>query len=253
MFLKNGNKKENLYIQTPKLKNISGVNLNENRAHIDFEFNPEKPDFYQFFTDLDEKLILTVHRNSKNWFKQNFPLDVVDEFYKTNIKPGRNNKLPTIRFKIPVSKKEIKGEFYNYKREKITYENISEEQELISVIHIIGMKFLKQQFILETQLIQCKVCKKAEDTNTLGYIINDPDSDYEADEYLIPLPEEINEMNFQDDSNEIESNQLEQENELVEENKELEIDNSVKENVTLEEENKELEIDNLVKENVTLE
>jgi hypothetical protein len=109
------------------------------------------------------------------------------------------------------------------------------------------MKFLKQQFILETQLIQCKVCKKAEDTNTLGYIINDPDSDYEADEYLIPLPEEINEMNFQDDSNEIESNQLEQENELVEENKGLEIYNLVKENVTFEEEN------NLVEGNIILE
>jgi hypothetical protein len=117
-FLKNGEKKENIYIQTPKLKNINGINLSDNRAYIDFEFNQENPDFYQFFTDLDEKMCLTVHKNSKKWFKQNFPLDIVDEFYKTNIKPGRNNKLPTIRFKIPVSKKKIKGEFYNSKREK---------------------------------------------------------------------------------------------------------------------------------------
>ena len=82
MFLKNGSKRENIYIQTPKLKNLNGINLNENRAHVEFEFDSNQPDFYQFFTQLDEKCILTAHKNSKKWFKQSFPLDVIDEFYK---------------------------------------------------------------------------------------------------------------------------------------------------------------------------
>ena len=215
MFLKNGSKKENIYIQTPKLKNLNGINLNENRAHVEFEFDSNQPDFYQFFTQLDERCIVAAHKNSKKWFKQSFPLDVIDEFYKTNIKPSRNNKLPTIRFKIPISKKEIRSEIYNSKRERVEYNAIQDSDNLVNIIQIIGLKFLKQQFILELQLIQCKICKKQEDNKTLGYIINDQDSDHEIDEYLIPLPEEIDEMNFQDDSNEIESNQLEQENDKL--------------------------------------
>merc|ERR1711934_272470 len=205
MYLKNGNKKENIYIQTPKLRNISGINISENRAYVEFEFSDKKPDFYDFFVKIDEKCILTAHKNSKKWFKQAFPLDVIDEFYKSNIKPGRNNNFPTTRVKIPISKRKVKAEFYNYKRERIEPEEINEDEKLISVIHVIGMKFLKQQFILETQLIQCKVCKKEEERKYLGYIINDPDSDYEYDneEYLIPYPEEINEIEFQDENNEL--------------------------------------------------
>ena len=219
MYLKNGNKKENIYIQTPKLRNISGINISENRASLEFEFSEKKPDFYDFFVKTDEKCILTAHKNSKKWFKQSFPLDVIDEFYKSNIKPGRNNNFPTIRVKIPVSKRQIKAEFYNYKRERINPKDINEDDELVSVIHVIGMKFLKQQFILETQLIQCKVCKKEEEQKSLGYIINDPDSDYEYDneEYLIPYPEEINEIEFQDENNEL----ISENNELISENNEL--------------------------------
>merc|ERR1711871_164638 len=228
MYLKNGNKKENIYIQTPKLRNISGVNISENRAYLEFEFSEKKPDFYDFFVKTDEHCILTAHKNSKKWFKQAFPLDVIDEFYKSNIKPGRNNNFPTIRIKIPVSKRQIKAEFYNYKRERINPQDINEDDEIVSVIHIIGMKFLKQQFILETQLIQCKVCKKEEEKKSLGYIINDPDSDYEYDneEYLIPYPEEINEIEFQDENNELVSqnneNALENQGEELESNGELE-------------------------------
>ena len=219
MFINNGNKRENIYIQTPKLKNLNGINLNENRAYVELEFDLNNPEFYQFFVKLDEKCIIQAHEQSKQWFKQSFPLDVIDEFYKTNIKPGRNNHFPTIKLKIPVSKKQIKAEFYNHKREKIDYNEINDNDELVSVIHIIGMKFLKQQFILETQLIQSKVCKKEEEKTSIGYIINDPESDYETDEYLIPFPDEITEMNFQDDNNQLENNeeQLEENEEQLEE------------------------------------
>jgi flagellar biosynthesis GTPase FlhF len=209
MYLKNGSKRENIYIQTPKLTNLSGINLNDNRSYVEFEFDSENPDFYQFFTKLDEKCILTSHQKSKKWFKQAFPLDVIDEFYKSNIKPGRNNHFPTIKFKIPVSKKQIKAEFYNYKRERINHEEINENEELVNVIHIIGMKFLKQQFILETQLLQSKVCKKSQEKSSLGYIINDSESDYENDDYLIPFPDEVDEIQFQDENNELEINEKE--------------------------------------------
>merc|ERR1711990_983150 len=88
MYLKNGTKKENIYIQTPKLKNISGINVSENRAYVELEFNENNPDFYDFFVKTDEECILTAHKKSKKWFKQAFPLDVIDEFYNSNIKPG---------------------------------------------------------------------------------------------------------------------------------------------------------------------
>ena len=250
MYLKDGSKKENIYIQTSKMKNISGVNINENRSYIEFEFDSEKPDLYQFFINLDQQCIMTCHQKSKKWFNKSFPLDVIDEFYKSNIKPGRDNNFPTIKFKIPISKKQVKAEFYNSQRDKINHEEINENEELISVIHIIGMKFLKQQFILETQLVQSKICKKTEKINSIGYMINDHDSDYENDEYLIPFPDELDTNVFQDENNEI-SSQTDS-NEEIEENAEQTRENGILSEINIESLNveKELSIEdkNVIKE-----
>ena len=228
------NKRENVYIQTPKLKTVDGVVITENRGYIDLEFDSNSPDFYQFITELDSKCIETTHTNSSKWFKQTFPINLVDEFYKTNIRPSRNNKPPTIRIKIPMSKKEVKTEFYDCNKEQINYENIKEQDELICVIQILGMKFLKQQFILETQLIQCKLCK--ENSNKyLGCVINDEENDIDDD---LIFPDEIQEMNFVDDSNELESNNANMENDdtiedilsIINKTDILEIDNVYNEN-----------------------
>lgn len=197
MYLLNNNQRENIYIQTPKLKNVDGIHFNETKAFIDFEFTHEKPELYQFFIDLDEKCIQETHKNSKKWFRKVLPLDVVEEYYKTNIKLGRNHHVPTIRFKLPVSKKEIQSEIYNQQRQQISYDVIKPDDELVNVIQVIGLKFLKQQFILETQLLQCKVYKTDKINKQLGYIIQDDEEDFDED--LLPNSLEENQTIFIDD------------------------------------------------------
>lgn len=185
MYFKNNNQREDIYIQTPKLKNINELNINDNNPYLEFEFNSKSPEFYDFITKIDEHCILNTHKNSKEWFKQPFPLDFIDECYKSNIRPSRNNNSPTIRFKLPVSKKQLNVDFYNSNKEKINLQDIKNNSEIISVVKLVGMKFLKKQFILEFCLVQGKVCQK-EKKEPLGYILNDnTESDYDSDEYLL--------------------------------------------------------------------
>ena len=191
------NKKEGLFIQTPKLKNVDGIHFNETKAFIDFEFKQEQPELYQFFIDIDEKCIQETHKNSKKWFRKSLPFDIVEEYYKSNIKLGRNHKVPTIRLKLPVSKKQIQTEIYNQQRQKVHFQDVSAGDEMVNVIHIIGLKFLKQQFILETQLLQSKLYKENNQEKQLGYIIKDEEEEFDED--LLPPSPEDNQSVFIDD------------------------------------------------------
>lgn len=191
------NKKENLFIQTPKLKNVDGIHFNDTKAFIDFEFKQDQPELYQFFIDIDEKCIQETHKNSKKWFRKSLPFDVVEEYYKSNIKLGRNHKVPTIRFKLPVSKKQIQTEIYNQQRQKISFVDVNPGDEMVNVLHIIGLKFLKQQFVLEIQLLQSKLYKEDNIQKQLGYIIKDEVEEFDED--LLPPSPEDNQSVFIDD------------------------------------------------------
>ena len=62
-----------IYIQTPKLKTLSGLVLNDSRSYIDLELDKNHLGFYEFITNLDEKNLTTTHSNSEEWFGQNLP------------------------------------------------------------------------------------------------------------------------------------------------------------------------------------
>jgi len=68
---------------------------------------------------------------------------------------------------------------------------------MVNVIHIIGLKFLKQQFILETQLLQSKLYKENNQEKQLGYIIKDEEEEFDED--LLPPSPEDNQSVFIDD------------------------------------------------------
>ena len=64
----------------------SGITKTETRAHLELDFDKEHWLFYEFITDLDDHNIVLVEKNSENWFQNKFPLDVVEEFYKSPVK-----------------------------------------------------------------------------------------------------------------------------------------------------------------------
>ena len=81
-----------IYIQTPKLRTISGLVLNEARSYIDLELDKDHLGFYEFITNVDESNINTTHKNSEEWFGQSLPMDVIDDFYNSPIKMSKIDK-----------------------------------------------------------------------------------------------------------------------------------------------------------------
>ena len=146
------------FLQTSKLKILSDMtSLNKKIPSIEFQILGDNFDLYDLFMQLDDRLVKTTYSKSKEWFNQSIPLENIEEMYKGICKPLKKNSNPSIRFKLPMEKNEIISKLYNQNRENIKVENIKEDSEAICIIHIRGIKFMKQQYICDIYINQMKV------------------------------------------------------------------------------------------------
>ena len=155
----NGDHLKPLYIQTPKMKcltNYSEIKDSRN-PYLEVELIKGNYDIYDFFLSLDDKNIRTTYTNSKEWFHKELSLDAIDDMYKRTTKPFHKDKNPTLRFKLPVINNEISCTIYNQHRHFINIEDIQKGVEVILILHIRGLKFLKQYFLCDCYVSQMKL------------------------------------------------------------------------------------------------
>ena len=124
-----------LEIVSPPLKVVSDLTFSENRCYVCLELDESHRDFTEFFSEIDDKNIRVVFKNSISWFGKSIPLDVVDNYYKPYVKPSRR---PQIKVHIPHRNGEIE---INGAREALV-----KGKFVRCTMRYEGIKFLKQQF-----------------------------------------------------------------------------------------------------------
>jgi hypothetical protein len=151
-----GDEKKSIIIQTPRLKLCSDPIINENRSYLDVTIDQETPCFYNFIQNFDDFNIQTAFKKSEEWFSNQFEIEVIDDFYTPQLRLSKKTRKPMIRFKIPTSKGKILTNVYNEKKELINIEKLKENNEIILLLELNGMRFLKQQFLCEWTVHQIK-------------------------------------------------------------------------------------------------
>ena len=155
---KSHSKKEtDFYIQLPKLV-CSNISLNhpDSRNYIEFELHAKNLELYDFISALDDRNITMAFRNSDTWFQQSLSMDTIDDFYRSIIKPKRGMKPPSFKIRVPTQKGNIMVPTYNEKKQLVDLKNVNPQDELSVIVQIVGLRFMKQQFICELNLIQAK-------------------------------------------------------------------------------------------------
>jgi hypothetical protein len=180
-----------IYIETPKLKTLSGVIKLENRFYIDLELDTNT--FYDFITNLDEKNVMSCHYHSHEWFNQRIPLDVIEDYYKSPVRLQRGGKLPILRVRIPSHNGKILAEFYNNNRDNIDMSKVSAGDEVVCILEFVGLRFLSQQFIAEWSLSKLKLMRTTTDQTVIpsGYYFSDVVEPISTEE---PVSSELNEL-----------------------------------------------------------
>ena len=202
-----------LYIQTPKLKCVTNVSSLKDKKNpfLEVEIPKTNFDIYDLFLSLDDQNIKTTLHKSEEWFQKELPLEAIDDMYKRTTKPFKKGTNPTLKFRLPVIKNEIQCTVYNQQRVFVDLDEIKEDSEVILILHLRGLKFLKHNFYCDCYISQIKLFQ---DTIESKYTI--------MKEYSLIDEEEDEQIQYDDIFNEEIVNAFEEEKRLKKEKAEEE-------------------------------
>lgn len=152
-------KNEPLYLQTPRLVlTKSGLQTIQSKNN-NLELQPVNNDFsfYDSLLNLDELNVKRTFENNKEWFGKEIPLEVIDNMYKRNNKPVKKDSKPQFGFKVPLVKERVQCQIYDQKKNTLDLKAIKEDTECICILHVKGLKFLKQHYYLDLYISQIKI------------------------------------------------------------------------------------------------
>lgn len=155
----NYDKNRPLHIQTPRMicKSNGLEVVSKTNPSLECETMNNDFSFYDFMLSLDERNVRETYNNNEEWFGKAIPLDMIDDMYKRTNKPVKKDSKPLFSFKLPVIKDKIQCLIYDQKQICLDIQKIVPECEIIFVIHIRGLKFLKQHYYCDCYISQIKV------------------------------------------------------------------------------------------------
>jgi hypothetical protein len=147
------------YLQTPKMTCKNGFQdiLDSKNSLLDLEPVNMDYSFYDSLLSLDERNIKCTFENNKDWFGKNIPLEIIDNMYKRNNKPVKKDSKPRFSYKIPLIKDKVQCQIYDQKRVCVDFNKIQENIEVVLILHVKGLKFLKQHYYCDIYISQIKV------------------------------------------------------------------------------------------------
>lgn len=151
--------KENpLVIKTPLCicKNGGEDILKKSTHMIDTEGVTDKYGLYDFIVKLDDRNIKETCAQSKHWFQKEIPLELIDDMYKRTSKSLKNKQTPTIQWKLPFQSSSPLCKIFNQHKEDISLSDIHKDTNVELIIHIKGLKFLKQHYYCDCYVSQLK-------------------------------------------------------------------------------------------------
>ena len=104
--------------------------------------------------------------------------------HKPLTKGFKKNSEPTIRYKIPVIKGKVQCSVYNQNRTFIDINEIKANDEVILILHLKGLKVLKQNYFCECYITQIKLFQEKD----LKYNIIQDYSIVDDDVYEVVAP-----------------------------------------------------------------
>ena len=170
---------EPFYLQTPKMickNNLS--ELIEKRTNLEIEPLNMDFSFYDCLVNLDDKNIKETFKNNNNWFGKEIPLEQISDMYKRTSIPIKKNSKPKYSFKVPIVKDKIHCQLYDQKKNCLEIDKVVKDTEISLILHIKGLKFLKNNYYCDIYISQIKVYSENNKYNILdNYAFNDKDDE----------------------------------------------------------------------------
>ena len=171
-----------MYLQTPKMicKKDSSLISGSRDSNLDMECVNDDFSFYDFLLSLDEMNVSRAHENNGAWFGKQIPLEIIDNMYKRACKAVKKDGKPTFSFKVPMIKDKVQCLIYDQMKTCIDFSRLTEGTEIVCILHVKGLKFLKQHYYCDFYISQIKVFLPGQTKYSIldSYAFNDKDEEF---------------------------------------------------------------------------
>lgn len=165
VYINSGDNKKN-YIQFPFMRSPFGLSTFTDEGtgrttySLDLSFDPDNEDamlVHSKLKELDEIIVNTVAKNSKEWLGKEFNVAVLKEaLYKPMVRPGKEQYPSTMKLKI-LTKPDgtFVPEAYNMQRESTPVDSIEKGQKVMCIVDLSSIWFIDNKFGVTMRLQQC--------------------------------------------------------------------------------------------------
>ena len=146
------------YIQTPKCLSKQGIIITAGKkSYIDLMFSNEHSEFIGFIENLEKACIEKIYSKRNSWFTNDIDQSDIENAFTSALRSFKSGKNYLLRANIASSKNMLKMPscfVFDENEKQLTLEDIKQEQDVITVLEIQGIKFTSKSFQFEILMRQ---------------------------------------------------------------------------------------------------
>ena len=204
VYLNAGDNKK-IYIQFPFMRSPYGLSAFTDEGtgrtsySLDLSFDPdntEAMELHDKLKELDDIIVDTVAKNSKEWLGKEFNVAVLKEaLYKPMIRPGKEQYPSTIKLKI-LTKPDgtFVPEAYSMQRQPVSLDTIEKGQKCMAIIDLNQIWFIDNKFGVTIRLQQTLLEQSAKLPSFAFKGLDIPDEDEDEDDVDVEEEEEVDDQ-----------------------------------------------------------
>ena len=194
VYLNAGDNKK-IYIQFPFMRSPYGLSVFTDEAtgrtsySLDLSFDPDNEEamaLHNKLKELDDIIVNTVAKNSKEWLGKEFNVAVLKEaLYKPMVRPGKEQYPSTIKLKI-LTKPDgtFVPEAYSMQRQPVTLDTIEKGQKCMAIIDLNQIWFIDNKFGVTIRLQQTLLEQSAKLPSFAFKGVDLPEEEVEEDDEI---------------------------------------------------------------------
>ena len=191
VYLNAGDNKK-IYVQFPFMRSPYGLSAFTDEGtgrtsySLDLSFDPdntEAMELHDKLKELDDIIVDTVAKNSKEWLGKEFNVAVLKEaLYKPMVRPGKEQYPATIKLKILTkSDGAFVPEAYSMQRQSVSLDTIEKGQKCMAIVDLNQIWFIDNKFGVTIRLQQTLLEQSAKLPSFAFKGVDLPEEDVEED------------------------------------------------------------------------
>jgi hypothetical protein len=148
-----------LYIETPKSLTRQGFIKNGKKIYCDLMFDNNDEQLIHWLESLETKCQELIYKKADTWFENKLELSDIESAFASPMRIYKSGKYYLVRVNVKVnySTNIPQVKIYNENETPVTLEDVTPENNIISIIEVQGIKFTSRNFQIELELKQSMV------------------------------------------------------------------------------------------------